>query len=255
MLVTLRLELVDALNRTDTFDNFWREVLRLSDDEISDRNPRRMERAIRDHFGPVLTTLINRDGPLEKDRAIAKFWPRFSRGDIYFRVRYVTYRSLDIVLDVLGTSKDALTSGFLSALEYYAPLAFNDILGTSLDIHATAESMAPPLETNKKDVLANKVWYLANSTLLLPVGLALYVCYTVFNAMTHEADGLRTERIENMKAIVEQNGKISAVLIEQTKASISILKAFEESRKNVTKDSPSTSGSDMKAKDAEKSQP
>src|SRR5262249_41241351 len=81
----------------------------------------------------------------------------------------------------------------------------------------------------------SRAWMISNTSLLVPVGLALLVCYYVFSALTHELTNVRSEtakvqaeRTKVINALVDQNAKISNWLIGHANSTDSNSKALNE---------------------------
>lgn len=88
--------------------------------------PHDSEVALRDNFGRKLQDLISlRD--IEGKRRPDLFG---SPADLNIYVRGINYGSIEILLAIVG-GEDLITEMFWSALELYAPKAFNDAMGTS----------------------------------------------------------------------------------------------------------------------------
>jgi nitrate reductase alpha subunit len=88
----------------------------------------------------------------------------------------------------------------------------------------------------------NQAWIISNTSLLVQVGLAIFICYYVFTSLAHELESVRSEaaavraeRTEVVKALVDQNAKISASIVEHAKSSISSSHAMEELFLNLAK--------------------
>ncbi|MHC1945979.1 hypothetical protein IF803_16475 [Bradyrhizobium sp. UFLA06-06] len=160
----------------------------------------------------------------------------YSRGrvlrtvDIELRLVSLEYGSLKPILDITGIDSAELRDFVLSLLTIYAPLAFREALGgpeviqvvipakvVGEDLKVTATQ---PTGRSKGRQALDLAWVIANTSLLVPVGLALVICYYAFSAVNHELESLRAqtaslqaERTEILKTLQIQNTKLSDLLL------------------------------------------
>src|SRR5215207_2601952 len=168
------------------------------------------------------------------------------------RVRRIGYGSIEFFLDIIGLKGDAGRQFLLAALAQYAPLAFNESMGTSLPFNVVVAlsevegGNMPEAEagTTKKLFLQPLAWFIANTSLLLPVLLALYVCHVVYTSLMHELDGVRTERTGLVTALAKQNADLSSALIDHAKGSIANTNAIQALVLELAKGKTTGSGGD-----------
>jgi hypothetical protein len=76
----------------------------------------------------------------------------------------------------------------------------------------------PAVAARTSDAL-NRAWLIANTSLVVPVLLALVICYYTFSALNHELEATRAqtalvqaERAEITKGLLAQNAKLSELV-------------------------------------------
>ena len=255
MLVSLRLSLTDAIESTNTSASFWDEYVRLSETSGPgvDRSASAATERIRTRFAERLEMYVNRS--LEREieglperLSIARYVATVKRTvaavyqfrrPIGIKLLHIRYGSIELVLSMLGIDNEALKELVLEALTIYAPIAFNDVAGGNAELEA---SFTNPPATQATTKQPTKTLALLQASLLVPVVLALAVCYVAFEALKEEMKGLRSEsqslrleRIEIVKAITEQNVKISGSIVEAAKSAVVQAKELEQLQINLIK--------------------
>jgi hypothetical protein len=244
--VTLRFQTEAGVGKQD----FWRSFEQNRDqkplseaDSFSPERANQYERQFREEFARKLERHINE----EIDRAEAEGSDLLRPRKGYIRisgikVRLVTvhYGSIKAILDIIGVDNSDLRDFVLMALEIYSPLAFQEAFDTQVDVRAQAEFLGgtppmPPGNTGGMAGLLNPIFVRSVTSILIPVAVALVICFIVFDALMRELDavhreaaGVRTERIEIVKALVDQNKSISTSLVEYTKGSTASARAMED---------------------------
>jgi hypothetical protein len=94
------------------------------------------------------------------------------------------------------------------------PSASVDIIGSDLKATETQSNSRP----RGREAL-ERAWIISNTSLILPFGLALVVCYYAYSAIIHELEASRAqalsmqaERTEFVKTLQAQNAKLSDLL-------------------------------------------
>jgi hypothetical protein len=156
---------------------------------------------------------------------------------IKIRLVAVQYGSIKPVLDMLGIENADLRDFVLMSLSIYAPQAFNQAMDTNLDMRASAvvlgdvpeiRSGTPSPTLSRTNDVVSRTWMIVNGTLVVPVLLSLAVLYFAFKDSSSQADALKTERTEIVKAVVEQNKAISTSIVEQAKQAATNSKAMQD---------------------------
>jgi hypothetical protein len=150
-----------------------------------------------------------------------------------FRVIRVTYGSLDIILSVLGIDSDSVRDLVLDAIESYAPEALSATVGLGRAgpaVQASIIEAGGGAMNNDRTAIRT----LMSGSLLIPVIMALLICYVAFDGLVHgmqalkdESGALRAERSDLLKALVDQNVRLSALLMDASKEAAANSKATE----------------------------
>lgn len=219
---------------------FWTTALVAHGDGVSASEAETYRRRIERSFGPRLHRLLRlhagRQSPL---------------GGVAIAVRSVDYGSLDLVvliegLDKLARAFDDYFPAFRVALEQYAPDALADsIEEDDLDVtcridnvqdvasaFAAAgqpkEAVVATASKEDKDVdkerLAGRIkwaWIVSNTSLILPVLLALYVVQVVHAELGERGRRLDEREAALIKSYGDRQDRLDAVLVEAVKASAS----------------------------------
>ena len=241
--LVLRLSLVGVEGKTDTKESFWNEYRRMSgyesrrfegrfDDDylegfIFGRFQARLNSAVRQHFGLGFHDRPERTGsptPLDLRR-------------LTLRITRIEYSSLELFVDVLGLNDGVLLPIIAAALEIYAPEELSGALpGNSVPFKPTvhpAEWSEMPLPPNPQpqvpDTIApensgrlnniQKIWQIANLSLLMPVLLSLGLVYFALTTLSdHEKEismdreGLRSQTTSLINAMIERNNTLEGAL-------------------------------------------
>ncbi|MCP3386338.1 hypothetical protein NLM31_38750 [Bradyrhizobium sp. CCGUVB4N] len=232
MLVRARIEISDTEGPTSSRTMFWREFLRgspptSSADAMLD-DPARAERAIRNRLPGTLGFYLNQD-PEEYGFGFGRRLRRYLTPGIRVRIRGISYGSMDLLLDVLGVSKETSEDAVLSLLEMYLPDAVNDVFGTSVELGASATKVGE--DAGIAATRAARIQRLITATLLVPLALTFAVCYIVFFEMRKDMESLKaredkiiTESAGMFRALLDHNEKLSKVILERAQNENSKLK-------------------------------
>jgi hypothetical protein len=262
MRVKLRLIFADSEGKVSTSRQaFWQEYGSRSRTHRSPIEPDDAERLLIRKFGDVITEYF-RHGPRspvearEKarspDEAAAKEAPPSST---FFPFRHwlrspslrvellaIRYGSIEFLLGLFGIDNESTKQLAFEMLSFYSPMAFNEVLGGHVDFTAEVLALETPNAPANGNALTPARLALMSTSLLVPFLMALGVCYVVFNAMTEELKGVRSERMaakaelsDMLKATVDQNAKISASLLEIAKGSAASTKELEDLQLNIIK--------------------
>lgn len=232
MLVRLRLEIDGVAQPTNSRRSFWFTFRNVAEGEITS-NPTLAENLVRRELPSQLERHFNGYDDLSEDSA-RRWWSsklRFPREQkIRFRIRRVSYGSMNFLFEVFGISNADIQHEILDELQVFAPIAFNEIFNTSVELSASVTEVKE--SAGLVPTVANKMWLLINTTLLVPFLIAFGICFVAFNALVQQIESvrldgqhLRNERIEIVKALVEQNAKISAAILEFSKSNLALTKA------------------------------
>jgi hypothetical protein len=204
------------------------------------RTPDEHEQRFRSNFPRELENSIN--GLFDKTWNVspaARGWFRWPQRrpatspKITVKLVDLGYGSITAVLEFLGISGGDARDFLLSVLDIYVPLAFQAALGTDVPIDADVDiTGAGGNETgdDKKsaDRKGNVLAVVANGLLLLPVALAIGICYYVFDWLRKETEGLRTERTEIVKALLDHDTKMSTIVVDHAKNSLDSANATQQ---------------------------
>jgi hypothetical protein len=163
---------------TVTRDSFWRMFANLS--SITTSQPSTLEDQFRRKFPPTLTRLINEELNSRTWSRQLLPWKRIRIG-----LQAIHYGSLEAFLNVLGIDSEDLRDTVVEPLEYYSPIAFDEVFAPygPVQVDATVTRAEAYTEPKKRQWL----WpaYLGTS-LLTPVALALAICYVVFKDVSEQ---------------------------------------------------------------------
>ncbi|WP_354201609.1 hypothetical protein [Bradyrhizobium sp. JR4.1] len=127
---------------------------------------------------------------------------------------------MDLLLDVLGVSKETPEDAVLSLLEMYLPDAVNEVFDTSVELGASATKVGE--DAGVEATRAARIQRLITATLLVPLALTFAVCYIVFFEMRKDMESIKaredkiiTESAGMFRALLEQNEKLSKVILER----------------------------------------
>jgi len=201
------------------------------------------ERKFRLGFPLALQRLVNQE--IADAWALRNETGRLPQPEITVRLIAVQYGSIAPILDIIGVQSTDIRDFVLLALSVYSPAAFNEALGSDFGLRASVEVLGDvPTKSNEKNIAPllgrssdaiGRAWIIANSSLVLPVVLALLVVYYLHQGLLQEKKDflerdkdLRSERTENMKAIVDQNKLISASIVDHAKQTVVNEKAMQD---------------------------
>jgi hypothetical protein len=224
MFVELTLELRTFEDFGDSRSGFWlhfNEIERSgADDRKPSLQPGEAEEQFRSSFPFILQNLLNE----EIQRAQSSRRAR----TIGVRLISIEYGSLKPILEVTGIDSVALRDFVLSLLTAYSPLAFRRSMDArNVGLSASVRFLGDGLRTEEGEAnrstsafsALGQAWMISNTSLIVPVGLALAVCYFGYSALNHELDASRaqaglvqTERTEIVKALQAQNAKLSELV-------------------------------------------
>lgn len=161
---------------------------------------------------------------------LQRAWEKFdgkSAPKLKLRLVTIEYGSLKAILDIAGIDNSDVRDFVLSVLTIYSPIAFRTALSSSVTPRASARIVGEDLRLGESTGGApargmealSRAWVISNTSLLVPVGLALLICYFAFSALTHGLESVKaqnvsvqSERTEILKALVAQNAKASELL-------------------------------------------
>jgi hypothetical protein len=190
----------------------------------------------------------------------AKIPPRFE-----IKLVSLEYGSIRALFEFWGLTNEDVRNVLLAALQFYIPPAFRAALGTEVPIEPTvyadlAGGTAPTQQTGSSraaEIVQPVATFLANLFLIVPVALALGICYYAFDGLLKQFEGLRnetekfrTEREDIVKALIDQNKNIAATIIDNAKSSMANAQASQ--RLLVTLVMQKTIDQDGKKDDSEK---
>jgi hypothetical protein len=176
--------------------------------------------------------------------------PKLPAPAIGIRLVRTNYHSLHALLELTGIDNASLREFVLSVLTIYTPSVFQEVMNApnigaqavvtlaadDLGILAAANlaSTGSGVAASRTSDVLNRTWLIANTSLVVPVVLALGICYYAFSALNHELDAARaqaalaqTEQAEIMKVLQAQNAKLSD-LVAAHPANNDNFKAFTE---------------------------
>lgn len=238
MFVKLRLEPIDAyLEDGNPRKIFWDNIREfdagLATRAARDREPREavsddeFELRLHLHFGRELGDLLKTRIPqLSSGSSFSRIIPGSSSRQFSIEVASISYGSIDFFLNIFGVTTEALQQQVLAALLIFGPAAFQQAVGVKVPLSADVETLSD--DKKRKGVGSWQLWAIANGSLLLPFGLAFYILYVAFAAVTEEKKSLAAERAKTFDAIVEQNTKLSAAIVAQSSGLATSAKSMEE---------------------------
>lgn len=223
MFTKVRIDLRDAFE-TETREQFWNAFFDSAGLEGRSRDLGE-ENQLRAKFPKILEEYLNHIyGPFSRfDKFSIQIFPRALRR-IKIDLVDIQYGSADLLLNIIGVDDKMLAQGFWQVLEYYCPIAFNEVFGTSVPLHASAEWKMGTASANNP--AKNKLNIVAAS-LLTPVILALAIIYVAFGAMNERVRAVDEER----KSIREEHTKIlSAIMLQNEKFASAALGRVSDSK-------------------------
>ena len=228
---------------------FWDKVPSSPQSKTMSIDPLRNEARLREEFPKKLGNYLREKSNVDELRP--KLTERekssididkevvFFLSKIVIRVRRVEYGSIDLFLEIFGLSGESGRQFLLVALAQYAQPAFNEAMGTAIqfisDVNVNeVEGDMPDAESGSKTRAvkdgASALWVLANTSMLIPLGLASYVCYVCYTTLMTEFHDLREER----KVLLKDHADIQSALLQQTTAMSTQNKDLIEQNKNLS---------------------
>lgn len=194
------MQVVIAFNLARSFHHrnraeFWRAFWGDGDSIDADYRAQESEERIRYQFGKQLAFLIgkNFDGKISP---------------LEIRVQAIRYGSIELLLNVLGP-EEMMREMFWTALEFYAPQAFNETLGASVELHAQVIMRDGfPYKKETKMVAEERSMVVARAA---PLFVGLIIWAVTFYAMIEEKKLAAEER----KWMNEEHTKILTTLMTQ----------------------------------------
>lgn len=246
MLVELRLEVpvYPYGGETNLKYAFWRRLslakqrtysVKESDlRELSSEQKQEADRLERE-FGERFPYLLERRINTEVGRTFAAHPRRRRAPTIAVTLISIEYHSLHTLLELSGIDNAALRDFVISVLNIYSPPIFREIVDAQPDvrINANATVVADDLEivgnsnsaragaevASKATEALDRAWWISNTSLVVPVLLALAIFYYAFNALLHEMEAARTqaalaqtERAGLINALQAQNAKLAELV-------------------------------------------
>ena len=228
----------------DNFDSRHRELLERRERGRESRagySPDQYEIIFMSSFPILFVNRINIE--LDNAKNIYKQRP------VAMRMISVEYGSIKAIFDVVGVDNREVGEFVIALMSIYAPTCFKEALGTdvqvSSDVSVILQDIRPsgdPPTTNAVASVSNATgrtlkdaWIIANTSLIVPVGIALVICFYFLNALSRElgfahweADRAQGERLEIMKALTSQNEKLSTLIIEHANSAVVSTKTMED---------------------------
>jgi len=254
MFVEIALELKGAAtSQSEPREKFWQQLRPFLPDVhtgaaysassmellVKQKFPERLEAHIRQEVQSAYER-INKPAPL-----------------IAMRLVGIHYGSIKPILEMTGIDGSALRDFVLSMLTIYSPIAFAEVfnappIAMSADVRLIQDELRLETSTTSRaDIVSHsaaagrealsRAWIIGNTSLVVPVLLAMAICYFVFTALNHELEATRSqaalaqaERVELIKALQAQNAKL-AELVAAHPANNDNFKAFTDILLAVTK--------------------
>jgi len=224
MRVEVRLELRDATRPTYSREIFWDEYKKAPGGMSFDGD--QGETKLREKFASVVEDLIN-----QRHEQL--------RRQITVMLTDMDYGGIEFILDIFGIDNEFMKDQLLYALELYCPLAFNQVLGSNVSLFTLVRHpMAIQIDSQKH---AARVWTSAQTSLLVPVILALGVLYVASTILDKHNDRESQERIEFMKLLATRNDLLTTLVMEEVKNSNGMNKEMRDMLINLLKSRPTTS--------------
>lgn len=244
--------------------DFWGQFESLNQGEISNPDKvyriehdvaERYENKFRLRFPEILQSEINNELDLLSGEGVdpSKTEKTASKGRkgtdrtveiqrIKVRLMAVDYGSLKSVLEIVGVDSPAIRDFVIMAVGVFAPIAFRSALQTDLTVSADVSVIHDgniksrnKVEGSKIYSVADKAWLIANTSLLVPVLLALAVLYYANLATRDEINADRAAATEIMnssanlvKTLTDQNNRLSTSLIALLKDSAMKSERFDQ---------------------------
>jgi hypothetical protein len=242
MFIGVDFNLATSTRGRDTKYQFWHRLFAakrgivVRDEDRSEGDPEEQSLAdeLEQKFVSQFPVLLQKRVNEEVTRTFTSH-PKLPRAPT-IAVRLVTfdYASLDTVLDLTGIDNAALRDFVISVLTIYSPPIFREVVDAPnvyvrADVNVISDDLDIPGDTREvssglaaptrtSDAL-DRTWLIANTSLVVPVLLALAICYYFFVALNHELEATRaqaalaqSERAEVIKALQAQNAKLAELV-------------------------------------------
>lgn len=228
-------------DRTTNRDSFWAEVQRRSGrpPESTDAFAAEREKAIVQDLPSRLRDQIwsyIQQHELPKKKRSEAGNPEISRAsligdhDFAFAVKSIRYGSLELLLEFIAGKDFPLSAAdVVQILSMYAPPAVQAVvgLGPILGVNVEQIGATPSGDTGtggEQAKLLSRAFYLANYSLVVPVGLALWVLYLAYTAMTAERTALQQDRQELVKLLLNQTDHLDKDRSQLVKDALDLVK-------------------------------
>jgi hypothetical protein len=256
----VRLAIQNLEKPTDTRISFWRNFfVQAKIPNYPEGAAIQGERTILSKFPQILQAHLEKELRSKlPDKDIESSTPAVEASSkspvITVKLRGFRYGSIELILAIFGLSGDSGREFLLSALEACAAISFNEAFGTNVPLTSSLPELlefeveGPALVTgnDKKPSImqmSDRQWKIANTSMVIPVLIGALILFYLHTGLLHEVDGLRTERgalqterSEIVKALVDQNTKISATIVEHAKSSVASAKAMQKLLVTLVKD-------------------
>jgi hypothetical protein len=207
-------------------ESFWTTYAALSltdSHEFTEEEIRTKEERIRTEFPWILRRRLLSEFAGESESPLSKKVKQIGlRKSLQIIASKIEYKSLDIVLEVLGVDYKDMYDVVFSLIEMHTPSALNEAIGNK-DVNFTYDfvRLDPVHEDlgNERTGKLSKFWKIADGALLLPVLLALGVLYLAFVAETEYLRDLRAEKRAYAERAIKENEEIYRLLLDVVKSS------------------------------------
>jgi hypothetical protein len=247
MLVSVRFWIKGRGPSADSPESFWSAFQEANPKHISGSGREEYESKLRKRFPTALEKRLNErlhenwNADIKRRFSWRLFLKWLGPPRVEVSIVKIRYGSIELILSLLGISNDAMRDFILGELGAFAIGAFNEALDSNAALDVTIDPEIQGTGLDRQTM--NRTWLILNTSLVVPVLIAAAICYYWSNGLLHQLDGLReeskelrTERTEIVKALVDQNTKISATIVEHAKSSVASAKAMETLLVTLVKD-------------------
>ena len=239
MEVRLVVRIIGSEMPTHTRESFWEQFRKLT--SRAGPPPGLLEAEIYNRLPYVLKIQIQNYIEEHPEVRRTSFIPFFRRrlrrvsvlgDDISISIKSLQYGSLEILLNVLAGNEFPLDAAtVVHLLSMFAPVALSNILGPapiSVEVGGVTGSLdsllTDPDERSGQAALMRRAFYLANFSLLVPVGMSLGVCYVVFNALVLQLNAADEERRTLVHDLLAQAAKVDSDRSQLVKDALDLVK-------------------------------
>ena len=210
-------------DETTTRQSFWGEVQKRVDSPSAAGFAEQREKDIVEKLPERLKAAIwfkIRERKLGRRWRMTRHIPGMSRravmddDDFVIMVKSIRYGSLEILLDfIAGRNFPLSAADVVQILSMYAPQTLQGIIGAGAPLAISMEhvggtpSGAPAADAdpgNDQARLLRRAFYLANFSLLVPVGLALGILYLAYSSTVAQLTALQHERQRLVEQLLAQ---------------------------------------------------